>query len=381
LEFKSVVADALRRRDSLVRSVVTPGAAVTLKEARDRLIAATKGSTTAAVIIGGKVVSGMVPKPAILRSVDVRSLGTGQFVARVVVSVPFDRALVQRLSGAAPLGRRDVLAIAEGRRIVAGPAGLVDRTFMIENKDVTAGGRDYRAFDSPLVAGAAGAHLLALSPRSEIDRAVSHFRRYLFLAVAASLLTVALLAYTLGQPILRSLGELSRVARLADRDELTDLANLRGFRESLGHELRRADRFGKPVSLILTDLDDFKNVNDRHGHQVGDDVLKLFAEVLRAGAREVDLTARIGGEEFAVLLPETDLAGGEQLAERLRRSLEDRALRLPEGGELKVTASFGVASYPEAPTEAELQAAADAALYRVKAAGKNAVSSSGRAQV
>jgi diguanylate cyclase (GGDEF)-like protein len=199
--------------------------------------------------------------------------------------------------------------------------------------------------------------------------------------LSTALLTVALLAYTLGQPILRSLGELSRVARLADRDELTDLANRRGFRDALTRELRRADRFGKPVALILTDLDDFKQVNDRYGHQVGDDVLRLFAEVLSDGAREVDLPARIGGEEFALLLPETDLAGGEQLAERLRRSLADRPLRLHDGHELSVTASFGVASYPDSVSEAELQTAADAALYRAKAAGKNTVEASGRAQV
>jgi diguanylate cyclase (GGDEF)-like protein len=165
------------------------------------------------------------------------------------------------------------------------------------------------------------------------------------------------------------------VKRQAITDELTQLANRRRFTETLGLEVRRAERFGDPLALVLADLDDFKLINDRYGHQAGDEVLRRFADVLRANLRDFDLPVRFGGEEFAVLLPETTLAGGEQLALRLAEALA--ALRIPaiDGDRAPVTASFGVAAYPEARSPDELLSAADRALYRAKAAGKNRVAS------
>jgi diguanylate cyclase (GGDEF)-like protein len=163
------------------------------------------------------------------------------------------------------------------------------------------------------------------------------------------------------------------VKRQAITDELTQLANRRRFTETLSLEVRRAERFGDPLTLVLADLDDFKQVNDRHGHQVGDEVLRRFAEVLRENMRDFDLPVRFGGEEFAVLLPGTGIEGGEQLARRLSAALT--ALRMPEtgGDRPPVTASFGVASFPEAPTASELLTTADQALYQAKAEGKNRV--------
>ena len=113
----------------------------------------------------------------------------------------------------------------------------------------------------------------------------------------------------------------SIVQRQATTDELTELANRRHFTETLDTELRRAERFGEPLALVFADLDDFKRVNDRHGHQVGDDVLRAFADCLRKRVRVIDVAARLGGEEFAVLLVETDLAGAEALAESLREAV------------------------------------------------------------
>jgi diguanylate cyclase (GGDEF)-like protein len=163
------------------------------------------------------------------------------------------------------------------------------------------------------------------------------------------------------------------VARQASTDGLTDLANRRQFEEGLTAEISRAERFGGPLALVLADLDDFKQVNDRYGHQTGDDVLRAFADVLRETVRDIDLAARYGGEEFAVLLPQTDLGGGERLAERLREAMAAHVIApLGETG-FSVTASFGVASFPEAATAAALFAAADEALYRAKSAGKNCV--------
>jgi diguanylate cyclase (GGDEF)-like protein len=164
------------------------------------------------------------------------------------------------------------------------------------------------------------------------------------------------------------------VQRQAITDELTELANRRYFMETLETELRRAERFDEPLALVFADLDDFKRVNDRFGHHVGDDVLRAFADVVRKRVRAIDLGARLGGEEFAVLLLETDLVGAEALAESLRSAVESLEVRVADGGAVKVTASFGVAAYPETHTADELMTAADRALYRAKREGKNRVS-------
>ena len=163
------------------------------------------------------------------------------------------------------------------------------------------------------------------------------------------------------------------VERQANTDGLTELPNRRHFEEALEVEISRAERFGGSLALILGDLDEFKQVNDRYGHQAGDDVLQTFADILRSTVRDVDLPARYGGEEFAVLLPQTDLDGAHELAERLRRALAARPMSTHPGGLVAVTASFGVAAFPDAPTPAALFASADEALYRAKRAGKNCV--------
>ncbi|HSK16047.1 MAG TPA: diguanylate cyclase [Gaiellaceae bacterium] len=163
------------------------------------------------------------------------------------------------------------------------------------------------------------------------------------------------------------------VERQASTDGLTELPNRRQFEEALEAEISRAERFGGGVALVVADLDDFKQVNDRHGHQAGDEVLRTFADILRRTVREIDLPARYGGEEFSVLLPQTDLEGAHNLAERLRRSLAGRPMTAGRGQLVAVTASFGVAAFPAAPTPAALFAAADEALYRAKRAGKNCV--------
>ena len=163
------------------------------------------------------------------------------------------------------------------------------------------------------------------------------------------------------------------VARQASTDGLTELANRREFEESMANEISRAGRFGGSLALILADLDNFKQVNDRFGHQAGDEVLKAFADILRETVRDIDVAARYGGEEFAILLPQTDIAGAEKLAERLREAVESNALAEAHNRPVVVTASFGVAAFPEASTPASLFGAADEALYRAKRAGKNCV--------
>ena len=156
-------------------------------------------------------------------------------------------------------------------------------------------------------------------------------------------------------------------------DGLTGLANRRLCTAALDKELARAGRFGESLALVLADLDDFKSINDRFGHPTGDEVLRAFAELLQASVREIDLAGRWGGEEFVLLLPETDLDGGVRLAERIRQTLDGHEFSGPDPARFRVSASFGVAAFPEAPSEDQLVAAADAALYDAKRSGKNRV--------
>ena len=171
-----------------------------------------------------------------------------------------------------------------------------------------------------------------------------------------------------------------KVEREAVTDELTGLANARSFRASLDSELERSRRFGTPLALVMLDLDHFKRINDDFGHQQGDEVLALIAEVLREFSRDIDAPARYGGEELAIVLPQTDTDGAAQLAERIREAVD--RLRVPlldRDGSLRVQASFGVAAFPESAMDREsLIAAADAALYRAKRGGRNRVERAAR---
>jgi diguanylate cyclase (GGDEF)-like protein len=171
--------------------------------------------------------------------------------------------------------------------------------------------------------------------------------------------------------------ENARLHRMVERqamvDSLTGLANRRSLEESLRSELARATRFGDSVCVVLADLDDFKQVNDQYGHAAGDEVLKAFAGALRKTVRESDVAGRWGGEEFALVLPGTDAEGGARLAERARAAIEARQVKMPNGDLCSVTASFGVASFPESHELGEILAAADSALYAAKGQGKNRV--------
>jgi diguanylate cyclase (GGDEF)-like protein len=167
--------------------------------------------------------------------------------------------------------------------------------------------------------------------------------------------------------------EIEEVTRRARTDALTGLANRRHFDEQLRRVVAETDRFGGTCSLLLIDLDHFKSVNDRLGHQAGDTVLKHVAQVMRDAVRTVDLCARYGGEELAILLPQTSQDGAVELAERLRQMLEQRPSS-HNGEPVPVTASFGVATYPmPVPYGDWLVLAADKALYEAKAAGRNCV--------
>lgn len=162
----------------------------------------------------------------------------------------------------------------------------------------------------------------------------------------------------------------ARLEALATTDGLTGLLNQRVFGERLSEEFRRSRRYGEPLSLILLDVDRFKSYNDSFGHLAGNAVLRELAGVLRDYARETDLVARFGGEEFALILPHTEAGEAAALAERLRSALEGRAW----SGQYPITASLGVSELtPEMGDPDELVACADAAMYRAKAGGRNRV--------
>jgi diguanylate cyclase (GGDEF)-like protein len=162
------------------------------------------------------------------------------------------------------------------------------------------------------------------------------------------------------------------VQRQAVTDELTGLANRRRFMDALTAEIARSRAHGTPVSVVLADLDDFKQVNDDTGHHMGDAVLRVFAQVVSEHLREVDVPGRLGGEEFAIILPDTDLDGAASVADRIRSAVPEGTAAIPGLGR-GVTASFGVAELGETQSVDDLLRFADVALYRAKRAGKNCV--------
>jgi diguanylate cyclase (GGDEF)-like protein len=159
-------------------------------------------------------------------------------------------------------------------------------------------------------------------------------------------------------------------------DSLTKAYNRRYFFEHLGSELSRAERYGKPLACVLVDVDHFKQVNDRHGHLVGDRVLVRIAEILRDNIRSADVVARFGGEEFVILLPETGANEAAALIDRIRQEIERERFPATENGTLSVTVSAGVAEYEPVASVREPDALlreTDEALYRAKEAGRNRI--------
>ena len=165
------------------------------------------------------------------------------------------------------------------------------------------------------------------------------------------------------------------IYKLTTADGLTEISNRRYFEEALEREVSRCMRYHRPLSLVMMDLDHFKQVNDLHGHLAGDYVLKQVASVIKSKIRREDTFARYGGEEFALLLPELTLTSAKRMAEKTRKLVAANPYTW-EGTPLSVTLSLGVAALGEAyPDGVALVKAADAKLYEAKAAGRNSVCS------
>jgi diguanylate cyclase (GGDEF)-like protein len=165
---------------------------------------------------------------------------------------------------------------------------------------------------------------------------------------------------------------LRKTEALSVTDDLTGLYNSRFLKDALHRETKRAVRYKRPLAVLFIDLDGFKSVNDAHGHLCGSRTLIEAGEVIRACARDSDVVARYGGDEFVVVLPDTPADGAVVVAQRIRDRLAARSFLASEGLDVRLTASVGIAALPDISTDPEpLLQAADAAMYRVKESGKN----------
>lgn len=222
----------------------------------------------------------------------------------------------------------------------------------------------------------------------DVDEAVHAFQRsqlvnigfavLAFLSIAGLIrLLLAVVTRRLEEEVAQRTAEVQRllveVSHLANHDPLTDLFNRRAFTERLRGEIARVRRSGTAFSLVAFDLDHFKGINDRYGHPAGDEVLRVVAGIVRDTVRTQDVAGRLGGEEFCLLLPDTDADGAEALAERLRVAVAAHSIPTPSGAVLTVTFSAGVVEWCSGLDEDSLLGRADAALYAAKAAGRDRV--------
>lgn len=224
-------------------------------------------------------------------------------------------------------------------------------------------------------------HILVEISRAELAARQREMMQITLVIMLGGLLLAGWLSWRIAGGVLASLDAAHAALRrqkeyaelLARTDALTGLANRRAFDETAEQEVQRARRYNTPLALVLADLDHFKAINDRHGHHVGDQVLQHFAHVLSASVRNIDLVGRWGGEEFAILMPGTDLEEAAQAAERMRQAVLDAVPPMDDPA-CAYTASFGVAAFrADLPTMVSLLGRADAALYAAKKNGRNRV--------
>lgn len=311
--------------------------------------------------------SGKRSKSAPERSSD-HSNTVGAYMTRAVVtvepSVPLPEAC-RRMIGQSI----SCVVVADGDK----PLGLISERAVVRR---LAGGKRMetsarRAMSAPL---------LTCSPRISLAGALQKMREHHIRRLAvtehgklAGIITQSDLLEASNRQLAALTQEHSRLRRTAMRDELTGLYNRRTFNEFFREELERVKRYGGLLALAVFDLDHFKQVNDRHGHDAGDEVLRRFAGVLKKCCREVDLPARYGGEEFTVLLPAVGTRAGRIFAERVRRETAGTKVRAGKQ-RLAVTVSAGVCKFTKRNRSMRaMLKGADRALYRAKHAGRDRV--------
>jgi len=288
--------------------------------------------------VGGHTYGQRLPHAFLARA---QLVSAGRAVGSVVSQLPADAATLRRLSAGA----------SEGVRVVY--VGLPGSPPPRAGRGVTL----------PLAQ--------QVRVRAYLPSAIEAHRKnaaYLRVAEAGllALLALMLLTLLLARPLLRAFRWTEEQASEARIDSLTGLANRRALEEILAAEISRAHRFAHQLAVVLLDLDRFKEINDSFGHAAGDVMLRAVSRLLTSLARQGDTVARWGGEEFVVVLPETDLAGAQRFAERLRRTIEAHSV-----GDMKTSASCGVATMVPEDSVEELLGAADQALYQAKSNGRN----------
>jgi diguanylate cyclase (GGDEF)-like protein len=269
---------------------------------------------------------------------------------------------VNRLTGQQVVLRRGGETLAS---TVAPPSKTLEPD---QTADLSAGGDSYRAHATSLDP-SDGLTLVMLGPPK--SGGFLGIGRPALAILVWFLATAVVLAWALARTLTRLH---RRVSEQAVTDPLTGLWNRRHMAETLDREVSRSGRFGHPISLIILDVDDFKKINDREGHLQGDIVLEQVANVVREGIRSIDVAARYGGDELAVILVETDREGALILGERLADRMRGTEVPVRDGGAMGVTISLGVATIPDSASDLEaLVDAADRALLRAKRAGKNQI--------
>jgi diguanylate cyclase (GGDEF)-like protein len=362
--FSTMRANLRTRVSELAASAALQQAVLVKNAAQLRSLAA---SHDARIELRGRTFGKLPQKPRVMATATLAR--HSQAVARVTMAVPMDRSLLAVLQSATPMPKHAALVLVQdGRLIAGGPAGThVD----VAARQLELGGVPFFSTATKLVAG--NASLVAVEPVSAVAARVNAYRRRLLFAAAITLALAAGLATRLARPVARVFADLARLTRQAQTDSLTDLANRRALDERLDDEVDHARRLGTNVAFVIADIDNFKSINDTHGHQTGDEVLRRVARTFADAVRELDLPGRYGGEEIALVLPGTNLTGARALSEKIRKALEELAHATPDGIPFQVTASFGAACFPAQSNAEDLVAAADAALYEAKRTGKNRV--------
>ena len=272
----------------------------------------------------------------------------------------------------APDFAAEVKRLTKRELVVNGSGGPLAATAEVPTTDVEPG----ETTDLELEQGEYRAHLLSLNGEREEsvlllgprkDEGLLAIERPVAALLAAFLLVAIALAYVLARALT---GLHTQVAQQAITDPLTGLSNRRRLDQQLRREVERALRFGHELTLLIVDADNFKQINDEHGHVIGDSVLETIADVLRSTTRTIDITARYGGDELALVLLETGAQGGTILADRLRENVRTAKIRGLERG--AVTISVGAATLPDCAGDTRaLVDAADQALLVAKRAGKD----------
>jgi diguanylate cyclase (GGDEF)-like protein len=362
--FSTMRANLRAHVGELAASVPLQQAVVNRNAVRLRAIAR---SHNARIVVRGHAYGTLPAGPRIAATAAMAS--QGRVVARLTIAVPMDRSLLDVLESATPMSKHAALVLVKDGRVIAG--GPVGARSGLDHGRIHFGSVAFEAKVAKL--DVAGASILAVEPVSAVDARVNDYRRKLLFAAAITLALAAGLATRIARPVARVLGDLARLTRQAQTDALTNIANRRALDERLDLEVDHARRLGTSVGFVIADIDNFKSINDRYGHQTGDDVLRAVARVFADAVRELDLPGRYGGEEIGVVLPGTNLAGSRNTAERIRKLIDELEVTSPDGELVRVTASFGAACFPTHGTVEELVAAADASLYEAKRNGKNRV--------